>query len=49
MVPVSFASEIERHRKLLAEWNKLTEQDKHPIKPAPKGQRKQAQRKKIPK
>jgi len=45
----AFAAEIERHRKLLAEWNKLTEQDKHPIKPASKGQRNKAQRKKIPK
>jgi arylsulfatase A-like enzyme len=41
----AFAAQIERHRKLLAEWNKLTEEDKHPIRPAPKGQAKKAQRK----
>jgi len=41
----AFAAQIERHRKLLAEWNSLTEEDKHPIKPAPKGQVKKAQRK----
>jgi arylsulfatase A-like enzyme len=32
-------SEIERHRKLLAQWNKLTEEDKNPIKPSPKSGR----------
>ena len=42
---MAFAAEIERHRKLLAEWNKLTEQDKHPIKPGPKSRKKKAQRK----
>jgi len=40
----AFAAQIERHRNLLAEWNKLTEEDKHPIKPAPKGQKKKVQR-----
>jgi len=41
----AFASEIERHRKLLDEWNKLTEEDKHPIKPGPKRRRSKTQQK----
>jgi len=41
----AYASEIERHRKLLAQWNKLTEEDKHPIKPGPKSRRSKTQRK----
>jgi arylsulfatase A-like enzyme len=32
----ALAAEIERHRKMLAEWNKLTEEDKCPIRTAPK-------------
>ncbi len=32
----ALAPEIERHRKMLVEWNKLTEEDKCPIRPAPK-------------
>ena len=39
-----FAAQIERHRKLLAKWNTLTEEAGHPIKPVPKAQKK-AQRK----
>ncbi len=35
----ALAPEIERHRKMLAEWNKLTEEDKCPIRPAPKNQK----------
>ena len=35
----ALASEIERHRKLLAQWNKLTEEDKNPVKPGPKSGR----------
>ncbi|MFH1717898.1 MAG: sulfatase-like hydrolase/transferase [Planctomycetota bacterium] len=31
-----FAAEIERHRKMLTQWNELTEEDKCPIRPAPK-------------
>jgi hypothetical protein len=38
-------SEIERHRKLLAQWNKLTEEDKHTIKSNPKSRRSKTQRK----
>jgi arylsulfatase A-like enzyme len=34
----ALASEIERHRKLLADWNKLTEEANHPIQPAPAAQ-----------
>jgi len=41
----AFAGEIERHRKLLADWNKLTEENKYLIKPSPKSQRKKTQRK----
>jgi arylsulfatase A-like enzyme len=32
------ATEVERHRKLLADWNKLTEEAEHPIQPNPQGQ-----------
>ena len=42
----AFGAEMERHRKLLAQWNKLTEEDKHPAKPSPKSRRKNAQQKK---
>jgi hypothetical protein len=41
----AFTSEIERHRKLLVQWNKLTEEDKHPIKPGPKRRRSKTQQK----
>jgi len=41
----AFASEIEHHQKLLAEWNKLTEEEKYPIKPNPKSQKNKTQRK----
>ncbi|HUU18152.1 MAG TPA: hypothetical protein VMW72_13460 [Sedimentisphaerales bacterium] len=41
----ALAGEIERHRKLLADWNKLTEESKYMIKPSPKSQRKKTQRK----
>jgi arylsulfatase A-like enzyme len=41
-----FGEEMERHRKLLAQWNKLTEQDKHPVKPSPRSRRKKTQQKK---
>ncbi len=41
----ALAGEIERHRKLLADWNKLTEESKYPIEPSPKSQRKKTQRK----
>jgi glucosamine-6-phosphate deaminase len=34
--------EIARHRALLADWNKLTEEASHPIQPAPKAQRTKA-------
>ena len=30
----ALATELERHRKLLAHWNKLTEEADHPILPA---------------
>jgi arylsulfatase A-like enzyme len=42
----AFAGEIERHRKLLVQWNRLTEEDRHPVKPSPKSKGRQAQRKK---
>jgi len=41
----ALAGEIERHRKLLADWNKLTEESKYLIKPSPKSKRKKTQRK----
>ena len=45
----SFAAEVMRHRALLADWNKLTEEASHPIQAAPnpkKNKTKQKQRKK---
>jgi arylsulfatase A-like enzyme len=43
----TLAAEIERHRKLLADWNKLTEEASHSIQPAPKAQRTKAQKDKA--
>jgi arylsulfatase A-like enzyme len=34
----ALATEIERHRTLLAEWNKRTEESSHPIQPVPNAQ-----------
>ncbi len=34
----ALAAEIEHHRKLLADWNKLAEEANHPIQPGPQGQ-----------
>jgi hypothetical protein len=31
----SLAAELERHRKLLSEWNKTTAEDQCPVKPNP--------------
>jgi arylsulfatase A-like enzyme len=39
------AAEIERHRKMLEQWNKLTEEDKHAIRPVPKTQKGQKNQK----
>jgi arylsulfatase A-like enzyme len=39
--------EIARHRALLTDWNKLTEEASHPIQPAPKAQRTKAQKDKA--
>jgi arylsulfatase A-like enzyme len=38
-----FAAEIERHRKMLAQWNQLTEEDRCPIRPGPKKRKGKAQ------
>ncbi len=43
----ALAPEIERHRRLLADWNKLTEEADHPIQPAPQGQAAKAQKNKA--
>jgi arylsulfatase A-like enzyme len=43
----ALATEIDRHRKLLADWNKLTEEASHPIQPAPKAQKTKAQKNKA--
>jgi len=40
----AFTTEMERHRTLLAGWNKLTEEDKYPILPSPKAQRRKQQK-----
>lgn len=42
----TFAGEVERHRNLLVEWNRLTGEDKHPVEPSPKNQRNKTQQKK---
>lgn len=42
----ALAKELERHRKMLVQWNKLTEEDKHPIVPTPKAEKNKAQQKK---
>jgi glucosamine-6-phosphate deaminase len=42
----ALAAEIQRHRDLLAQWNKLTKEADCPIQPAPKGQAKKARQKK---
>jgi arylsulfatase A-like enzyme len=39
------AGELDRHRRLLARWNKTTEEDKHPVRPSPKKPRRRAKRK----
>jgi arylsulfatase A-like enzyme len=44
----AMVKELERHRKMLAQWNKLTEEDKHPVVPAPKTQKKKTQQNKTP-
>ncbi|MHC4638817.1 MAG: sulfatase/phosphatase domain-containing protein, partial [Planctomycetota bacterium] len=41
-----YAAEIERHRKMLKEWNELTAEDKYPIRPAPKRKKPARHRKK---
>ncbi len=46
----ALATEIERHRNLLADWNKLTEEANHPIQPATqagKGKKNKAQKNKA--
>jgi len=43
----ALATEVERHRKLLADWNKLTEEADHPIQPAPKAQATKGQKNKV--
>jgi len=42
----ALAGELERHRKLLTQWNKLTEEDKHPAKTTPKSRKNKTQQKK---
>jgi choline-sulfatase len=41
------ATEIERHRTLLADWNKLTEEASHPVQPAPQAQAGKGQKNKA--
>lgn len=38
----SLAGEIQRHRQLLTQWRKATDEQEHPIRPAPKAQRRKA-------
>ncbi len=42
----AMAKELQRHRKFLDQWKKLTEVDKHPIVPTPKAEKNRAQQKK---
>jgi glucosamine-6-phosphate deaminase len=47
----SLAAEIERHRKLLAEWNQTTGEAKCPVKPDPlagRGRRRAGRRQRVP-
>lgn len=37
--------ELDLHRRLLAGWNKTTEEDKHPVRPSSKKPRRKAKRK----
>ncbi len=41
----TLAGELERHRELLAQWNKTTEEDKYPVRPSPKVAKPKARRK----
>jgi len=43
----ALAKEIERHRKLLADWTKLTDESSHPIQPNPKPGARKAQKNKA--
>jgi arylsulfatase A-like enzyme len=43
----ALATEIERHRKLLADWNQLTEEAKYPIQPGPQGKANKGQKNKA--
>jgi hypothetical protein len=42
----AMAGELQRHRRLLQEWNKITDEEKYPAKSAPKAARKKAKRQK---
>jgi arylsulfatase A-like enzyme len=42
----TFAGEVERHRNLLVEWNRVTGEDKHAVEPSPKNRRNKTQQKK---
>ena len=44
----TLAAELERHRRLLAQWNKSTEEDKHPVQPIAKAAKLKAGRKQQP-
>ncbi len=44
----ALAAELERHRRLLAQWNKSTEEDRHPVQPSPKAAKPKAGRKQQP-
>lgn len=41
-----FAGKVEQHRNLLVEWNRITAEDKHAVKPSPKNQRNKTKQKK---
>lgn len=44
----SRASELKRHRELLAQWNKATEEATYPVQPSPKVAKPKARRKQLP-
>lgn len=41
----ALAGELDRHRRLLAQWNKKTEEEKYPVRPNPRKPRRKAKRK----
>lgn len=45
--PPTLSSELDRHRQLLAEWKKTTEEDKHPVKATPGKPKRKVKRSRV--